>query len=186
MHVACPCPGGWHTGLADSSIFKCSWKSLGSWQPSPPRDPIPTSQTPQKLFLCWQVRSIPGLLTCLTVFSRRAFLKQNAFVLPNIPYMCVSCLVIFNSVTPWTLGHQAPLSMELSRQEYWSGLQFLLQGIFPTQGQTQVSCIAGRLYHLSPVVRAALLWGWSWGGSWAKEILFLILVAQEAGQFRKN
>ena len=35
--------------------------------------------------------------------------------------------------TPWTVVHQAPLSMELSRQEYWSGLPFLLQGIFTTQ-----------------------------------------------------
>ena len=29
---------------------------------------------------------------------------------------------------------QGSLSMEFSRQEYWSGLPFLLQGIFPTQG----------------------------------------------------
>ena len=27
-------------------------------------------------------------------------------------------------VTPWTVAHQAPLSMGLSRQEYWSGLPF--------------------------------------------------------------
>ena len=27
--------------------------------------------------------------------------------------------------TPWTLVHQAPLSMEFFRQEYWSGLLFL-------------------------------------------------------------
>ena len=27
-------------------------------------------------------------------------------------------------VTPWTLGHQASLSMEFSRQEYCSGLPF--------------------------------------------------------------
>ena len=27
-------------------------------------------------------------------------------------------------VTPWTLAHQAPLSMESSWQEYWSGLPF--------------------------------------------------------------
>ena len=26
------------------------------------------------------------------------------------------------SVTPWTVAFQAPLSMEFSRQEYWSGL----------------------------------------------------------------
>ena len=37
-------------------------------------------------------------------------------------------------VTPRTVAYQAPLSMGLSRQEYWSGLHFLLQVIFPTQG----------------------------------------------------
>ena len=31
-------------------------------------------------------------------------------------------------------SHQAPLSMGFSRQEYWSGLHSLLQGIFPIQG----------------------------------------------------
>ena len=35
--------------------------------------------------------------------------------------MC--CVVVVQSfVTPWTGAHQAPLSMEFSRQEYWSGL----------------------------------------------------------------
>ena len=29
-----------------------------------------------------------------------------------------------NSVTPWTVAHQAPLSMGFSRQEYQSGLPF--------------------------------------------------------------
>ena len=32
------------------------------------------------------------------------------------------------SVTPWTVPHQAPLSMGFSRQEYWSGLSFPLPG----------------------------------------------------------
>ena len=27
-------------------------------------------------------------------------------------------------VTQWTVAHQAPLSMDFSRQEYWSGLPF--------------------------------------------------------------
>ena len=39
-----------------------------------------------------------------------------------------------DSVTLQTAAHQAPLSMGFSRQEYWSGLHVLLQGIFPTQG----------------------------------------------------
>ena len=42
-------------------------------------------------------------------------------------------------VTPWTAAHQAPLSMGFSRQEYWSGLRGLLQGIFPTE---VLSCIS--------------------------------------------
>ena len=37
-------------------------------------------------------------------------------------------------VTPWTEARQASLSKGFSRQGYWSGLPFLLQGIFPTQG----------------------------------------------------
>ena len=36
--------------------------------------------------------------------------------------------------TPWTVSHQAPPSMEFSRQEYWSGLPFPSPGSFPTQG----------------------------------------------------
>ena len=39
-------------------------------------------------------------------------------------------------VTPWTVAHQAPLSMEFSRQEYWSDCHSLLQGIFLTQGSS--------------------------------------------------
>ena len=36
-------------------------------------------------------------------------------------------------VTPWTVTPQTPLSMGFSRQEYWSGLHDLLQGIYLTQ-----------------------------------------------------
>ena len=44
----------------------------------------------------------------------------------------LSCVLLFTA--PWTVAHQAPLSMEFSKQEYQSGLPFLLQGIFLTQG----------------------------------------------------
>ena len=36
----------------------------------------------------------------------------------------LSPLVVSDSVTALTVAHQAPLSMEFSRQEYWSGLPF--------------------------------------------------------------
>ena len=39
--------------------------------------------------------------------------------------------------TPWTAAHQAPLSMGLSRQEYWSGVPLPIHGIkrLPTEWQ---------------------------------------------------
>ena len=36
--------------------------------------------------------------------------------------------------TPWTVAHQAPLSMGFSRQEYWSGLPFPTPGDLPHPG----------------------------------------------------
>ena len=36
--------------------------------------------------------------------------------------------------TPWTVAHQAPLSMEFSTQEYWIGLPFPSPGDFPNPG----------------------------------------------------
>ena len=41
-----------------------------------------------------------------------------------------SCLTL----QPLDCSPKAPLSMEFSRQEYWSGLPFPFQGIFLTQG----------------------------------------------------
>ena len=35
---------------------------------------------------------------------------------------------------PWTVAHQAPLSMEFSRLEYWSGLPFPSPGDLPDPG----------------------------------------------------
>ena len=46
-------------------------------------------------------------------------------VLPDaISSGSVSCSVMFDSVTSQAVAHQAPLSMEFSRQEHWSGLPF--------------------------------------------------------------
>ena len=36
----------------------------------------------------------------------------------------LNCSVMCNSVTPWAVVCQAPLSLEFSRQEYWGGLPF--------------------------------------------------------------
>ena len=49
-------------------------------------------------------------------------------------WRCVSHSVVSDSATPWTVAHQAPLSMGFSRQEYWRRCHSLRQGIFLTQG----------------------------------------------------
>ena len=38
------------------------------------------------------------------------------------------------TLTPWTVACQAPLSVEFSRQEYWSGLPFFSPGDLPYLG----------------------------------------------------
>ena len=40
------------------------------------------------------------------------------------PGWVLSCSVVSDSATPWTVTRQAPVSMGFSRQEYWSGLPF--------------------------------------------------------------
>ena len=50
----------------------------------------------------------------------------------NHVYLLVAQLCLF--VTPWTVAHQAPLSMEFSRQEYWSFLPFHSPGDLPNPG----------------------------------------------------
>ena len=47
--------------------------------------------------------------------------------------------VISNSAIPWTVVHQAPLSMEFSRQEYLSGLPCPPLGALTDLGITPMS-----------------------------------------------
>ena len=73
---------------------------------------------------------------------------------------------MFDSESPCNVAYQAPLSMEFSRQEYWRGCHFLLQGIFPTQGSNP--CLLHPLPwqadslplgHLGSPITIALLYG---------------------------
>ena len=57
----------------------------------------------------------------------------------------VSCSVLSDSATTWTVAHQAPLSMELSKQEYWSGLPFPSPGDLPHPGIKPVSPVSPAL-----------------------------------------
>ena len=60
--------------------------------------------------------------------------------------------------TTWTVAHQAPLSMEFSRQESWSGKPFTSTGEpFQPRGWTCVSHIAGRFFGSYVIVISATI-----------------------------
>ena len=49
--------------------------------------------------------------------------------------ICVcACSFVSDSAIPWTVALQAPLHMEFSKQEYWSGLPFPSPGELPNLG----------------------------------------------------
>ena len=73
---------------------------------------------------------------------------------------------------PMNCSHQAPLSMEFSRQEYWNGLPFPSPGDLLDPG---ISCIADRFFTLWATREAnqtcslkgwclAVVWGMGWRG----------------------
>ena len=71
-----------------------------------------------------------------------------------------SCLLL---TAPWTVAHQAPLSMGFPRQEYWSGLPFPSPGdrsshpgIKPTSPESLA--LAGRFFTTEPPGK---LWLWN-------------------------
>ena len=54
--------------------------------------------------------------------------------------------------TPCTIAHQAPLSMEFSRQEYWGGLPFPPPGdLFHSGTEPVSSALAGRFFITEPL-----------------------------------
>ena len=84
--------------------------------------------------------------------------KHEAYLWIKIVKQSVTCAVLgrFSGVrlcaTPWTVAHQAPLSVGFSRREYWSGLPCTPPGNLPYPGMepspSYISCL-GRwaLYH---------------------------------------
>ena len=67
-------------------------------------------------------------------------MHAGAMVLPA----CSVASVAFGLfVTPWTIAHQAPLSLGFSRQEYWNGLPFLPPRDLPDPGIEPVSAALG-------------------------------------------
>ena len=61
----------------------------------------------------------------------------------------LSCVQLFE--TPWTVAHQAPLSMGFPRQEYWSGLPSPFPGDLTDPGiKPASSALAGGFFTTEP------------------------------------
>ena len=93
-------------------------------------------------------------LLLITLFPIFLFLSSSFLVSPyaagsdlTMSHLCIKssvdlyCLQLFSRsvlsysfVTPWTVVHQAPLSMGFLKQQYWSGLPFLFPGSFLDPG----------------------------------------------------
>ena len=91
------------------------------------------NQTNLDLFLNKQWDSIPVLKTVIenTLIGHRPDIKSAQSDLIS-EVKSLSCVQLF--ATPWTVAHQAPPSMEFSRQQYWSGLPFPSPGYLPDPG----------------------------------------------------
>ena len=83
--------------------------------------------------LCWQANSLP-------------------LVPPGKPVRDLSahCSVVSDFVNLWIVAQQTPLSMEFSRQDYWSGLPILSPGDLPDPGIEPGSpALQANSFHLS-------------------------------------
>ena len=88
----------------------------------------------------------------------------------------VGCHVWFFAA-PWTIAHQAPLSLGFSRQEHWSGLPFPSPGHLPDPRIEPVSlashALTGRFFITTPPERKPHL-----QGQWTKNWTFIVSLQQ--------
>ena len=77
----------------------------------------------------------------------------------------LSCARLF--AAPWTVAHQAPLSMEFSRQEYWSGLPFPSPGVLPHSGIEPASlALAGGFFTTEPPGKPVYTYAYKYIHTW--------------------
>ena len=94
----------------------------------------------------WNAHSVPrAAFFKVVLLCSSWFLPSAQHVLSTFGLVAKSCLTL---VTPWTLACQAPLSMGLSRQEYWRGLLFSSSGDLPDPGikPRSPACTTGKFF----------------------------------------
>ena len=101
------------------------------------------------LLQCYLLKRPP--LTWLSWPCPVVLISLYFFLFLHSAYVCVcaqSLICVWLFATPWTVAHQAPLFMEFSRQEQWSGLPFPTPGDLPDPGiKPSLASPALALYH---------------------------------------
>ena len=92
-------------------------------------------------------RYIFYLFQCVDICTDSA--KIEGKILACVHAQSLTCVQLF--ATPWTVAHQAPLSMQFSRQEYWSGLPFPSERNLPDPGiEPRPPALAGEFFNTEP------------------------------------
>ena len=125
--VDCSLPGFSIHGILQARILEWVTISLSRGS-SQPRDRTRVSLIGGRRFNLWATREAPNHKFILL---QMIISKWNCWVAVGCVCVCVCMLHMLSRfsrvwlfVTPWTVAHQAPLSLGFSRQEYWSGLPF--------------------------------------------------------------
>ena len=134
----CSPPGSSVHGTSQARILECVAIFFSSWS-SLPRYQTQVSCTASRLFTIWATREV------LTSGWRKLVKSTGEHLSQFSSVQLFSHVWLF--VTPWTVAHQAPLSVGFSRQEYWSVLPFsstgdlLDPGIEPRLPTLHVDCL---------------------------------------------
>ena len=125
----------------------------------------------------------------MTILTSR-MTKSHCLLIPPQRHRGKQCACMLSCIwlltTPWTVAHQAPLSMGFSRQEYWSGLPFPPPEDCPNPGIKSMSpALQAASHHWStweaPAIRRHAVYLWLWHSlalwSWAGHLSLWIFPA---------
>ena len=96
-------------------------------------------------------------LTLSSYFNVLNYINKSKIQTQKFPLLKWHCLVAKSRLifaTPWIVAWQAPLSVEFSRQEYWSGLLFPPPRDLPNRGIKPAT-------HVSPDACRQILYHWA-------------------------
>ena len=118
-----------------------------SWQPPAFRKPAP--------FVLVEVRPVYAKLSLLYCRSVDKICLTTLNKYPTFASLCHCCCLVAKTcltlASPWTVAHQASLSMGFPRQEHWSGLPCPSPGDLPDPEIEPTSPeLAGRFFTTKP------------------------------------